>query len=144
MVFLLDGYEFGYYLFLEFIIEILFKYKYGVVCVLNVDGRGNVFIYVMIRRQWKNFKFIFDYVNILIYLGGEIRDGFCNVNLKEGEVFCFMQMYIEFLRGRIIRMIFVFVEEVLVMFVLLLQKKVMERGLGFFDFNIVSVFEYFK
>lgn len=66
-------------------------YEYGVVCVFNVDGWGNVFIYVMIKwGEKKNLKLVFDYVNILGFVGGEIRDGFCNINFKEGEVFCFM------------------------------------------------------
>lgn len=139
-----DGYESGYYSSSEFTNETLFKYKYGVACVSNVDGRGNVSIYAMIRRQRKNSKPIFDYANILIYSGGEIRDGFCNANLKEGEALRFMQTHIELSRGRTIRMISVPVEEVSAMFVLPLQKKAMERGLGFPDPNTASAFEYFK
>jgi len=139
-----DGYESGHYSSPEFTTETLFKYKYGVACVSNVDGRGNVSIYAMIRRQRKNSKPIFDYANILIYVGGEIRDGFCNANLKEGEALRFMQTHIELSRGRTIRMISVPVEEVSAMFVLPLQKKAMERGLGFPDPNTASAFEYFK
>lgn len=139
-----DGYESGHYLSPEFTTETLFKYKYGVACVSNVDGRGNVSIYAMIRRQRKNSKPIFDYANILIYVGGEIRDGFCNANLKEGEALRFMQTHIDLSRGRTIRMISVPVEEVSAMFVLPLQKKAMERGLGFPDPNTASAFEYFK
>lgn len=139
-----DGYESGHYPSPEFTTETLFKYKHGVAVVSNVDGRGNVSIYAMIRRQRKNSKPIFDYANILIYVGGEIRDGFCNANLKEGEALRFMQTHIELSRGRTIRMISVPVEEVSAMFVLPLQKKSMERGLGFPDPNTASAFEYFK
>jgi len=122
MASLTDGYESGHYLSPEFTTETLFKYKYGVACVSNVDGRGNVSIYAMIRRQGKNSKPIFDYANILIYVGGEIRDGFCNANLKEVEALRFMQTHIELSRGRTIRMISVPVEEVSAMFVLPLRK----------------------
>lgn len=138
------GYESGHYQSPEFTTETLFKYKYGVACVSNVDGRGNVSIYAMMRRQRKNSKPIFDYANILIYVGGEIRDGFCNANLKEGEALRFMQTHIELSRGRTIRMISVPVEEVSAMFVLPLHKKSVERGLGFPDTNAASAFEYFK
>ena len=139
-----DGYESGHYQSSEFTTETLFRYKYGVACVSNVDGRGNVSIYAMTRRQRKNSKPIFDYANILIYVGGEIRDGFCNANLKEGEALRFMQTHIELSRGRTIRMISVPVEEVSAMFVLPLRKKSLERGLGFPDTNTASAFEYFK
>ena len=136
-------YELGHYQSPEFTSATLFKYKYGVACVSNVDGRGNVSIYAMMRRQRKNSKPIFDYANILGYVGGEIRDGFCNANLKEGEALRFMRTHIELSRGRTIRMTFVPVEEVSAMFVLPLHKKSRERGLGFPDSNTASAFEYF-
>lgn len=144
MALLPDGYELGHYQSPNFTAETLFKYKYGVACVSNVDGRGNVSIYSMMRRQGKRPKPIFDYANILGYVGGEIRDGFCNANLKEGEALRFMQTHIELSRGRTIRMVYVPVEEVSALFVLPLHKKALERGFGFPDPNTASAFEYFK
>ena len=139
-----DGYDLGCYQSPDFSTETLFKYKYGVACVSNVDGRGNVSIYSMMRRQGKRPKPIFDYANILGYVGGEIRDGFCNANLKEGEALRFMQTHIDLSRGRTIRMVYVPVEEVSALFVLPLHKKALERGLDFPDLNTASAFEYFK
>ena len=139
-----EGYDLGHYQSPNFTTETLFKYKYGVACVSNVDGRGNVSIYSMMRRQGKRPKPIFDYANILGYVGGEIRDGFCNANLKEGEALRFMQTHIELSRGRTIRMVFVPVEEVSALFVLPLHKKALERGMGFPDANTANAFEYFK
>lgn len=43
---------------------------------------------VIVRRLRRYLKFIYDYVNILGYIGGEIRDGYFKVNFKESEVFC--------------------------------------------------------
>lgn len=56
----------------EFFLDILLRFKYGIVCVVNIDVRGNVFIYVIFKRVLqKNFKFVFDFVIILGYVGGE-------------------------------------------------------------------------
>ena len=139
-----DGYELGYYPSPSFTKELLYKYKYGVACVSNVDGRGNMSIYSVMRRQGKRPKPIFDYANILGYVGGEIRDGFCNANLKEGEAVRLMQTHVDLSQGRTIRMVYCPVEEVSALFVLPLHKKSLDKGLGFPDSNTVSAFEYFK
>ena len=144
MALLPEGYELGHYQSLNFTRETLFRFNYGVACVSNVDGRGNVSIYSMIRRQGKRAKPIFDYANILGYVGGEMRDGFCNANLKEGEALRFMQTHIELSKGRAIRMVYVPVEEVSALFVLPLHKKSLERGMDFPDSSTASAFEYFK
>lgn len=34
----------------EFFLDILLRFKYGIVCVVNIDVRGNVFIYVIFKR----------------------------------------------------------------------------------------------
>ena len=140
-----DGYELGSYQTPEFTEETLFMYEHGVACVSNVDGRGNVSIYAMIKRgERKNAKLIFDYANILGYVGGEIRDGFCNTNLKEGEALRFMQTHIELSKGRTVRMVFAPVEEVSAMFVLPLRERSLERGVDFPDSSTETAFEYFK
>lgn len=140
-----DGYEQGSYQTPEFTEETLLMYEHGVACVSNVDGRGNVSIYAMIKRgEKKNSKLVFDYANILGFVGGEIRDGFCNTNLKEGEALRFMQTHIDLSKGRTVRMVFAPVEEVSAMFVLPLRVKSLQNGVDFPDPSTETAFEYFK
>ena len=139
-----DGYELGSYSSANFTKELLYRYKYGVACVSNVDGRGNMSIYSVMRRQGKRPKPIFDYANILGYVGGEIRDGFCNANLKEGEAVRLMQTHVDLSQGRTIRMVYCPVEEVSALFVVPLHQKALSMGLEFPDKSTACAFEYFK
>lgn len=63
---------FKYKLFGGFFLVLLLKFKYGLVCVVNIDVRGDVFINVFFKRFSENSKFfMFDFVFILGYVGGE-------------------------------------------------------------------------
>lgn len=60
----------------KFSLKILYKIKYGLVYVLNVDGRGIFFVCGILKRGEKVLMLIYDLVNILCYVGGEICDGY--------------------------------------------------------------------
>lgn len=64
--------------------KILSKYKHGLAYVSNVDGRGIFSVHGIFKRGEKASKY--DLVNILCYVGGEIRDGFFMEKLKESEL----------------------------------------------------------
>lgn len=66
--------------------KILSKYKHGLAYVSNVDGRGIFSIYGIFKGGEKPTKATYNFVNLLCYVGGEIRDGFVFEKLKENEL----------------------------------------------------------
>ena len=70
---------------LKFNPRILSKYKHGLAYVSNVDGRGIFSVNGIFKRE-KASKLTYDLVNILCYVGGEIRDGFFVEKLRESEL----------------------------------------------------------
>ncbi|XP_022799776.1 uncharacterized protein LOC111337696 [Stylophora pistillata] len=71
---------------LKFNPKILSKYQHGLAYVTNTDGRGIFSVNGIFRRGQKAKKPTFDLVNILCYVGGEIRDGFTLEKLREGDL----------------------------------------------------------
>ena len=68
---------------LKFSPKTLAKYKHGLAYVSNVDGRGIFSVHGIFKRRQKPS---YDLVNILCYVGGEIRDGFFVEKLRENEL----------------------------------------------------------
>lgn len=71
---------------LKFSPKTLSKYKHGLAYVSNVDGRGIFSVYGIFKRAEKTPKVTYNLVNILCYVGGEIRDGYLVEKLKESEL----------------------------------------------------------
>ncbi|KAJ7385032.1 hypothetical protein OS493_018725 [Desmophyllum pertusum] len=73
---------------LKFNPKTLSKYEHGLAYVSNVDGRGIFSVNGIFKRGEKASKLtnFYDLVNILCYVGGEIRDGFFVEKLTESEL----------------------------------------------------------
>ena len=54
----------------------------------------------IVKRPRKHSKPVYDFANILGYIGGEIRDGFFKSNLKESEVISAMKLHIDLSSGK--------------------------------------------
>ena len=71
---------------LKFNPKVLSKYQHGLGYVSNTDGRGVFSVNGIFKRGRKATKPTFDLVNILCYVGGEIRDGFSLEKLRESDL----------------------------------------------------------
>lgn len=71
---------------MKFSPKTLSKSKHGLAYVSNVDGRGIFSVCGIFKRGEKASTLIYDLVNILCYVGGEIRDGFFVEKLREHEL----------------------------------------------------------
>ena len=82
------------------------KYKHGIAYVSNVDSRGIFSVNGIFKRQWKpSLKprhAFYDFVNILCYVGGEIRDGFLVERLKESELTPILEAHFLMAKGKAI------------------------------------------
>lgn len=139
-----DGYDSGEYLSRNLTSEILSRCKYGIASVSNISGRGNIVLNAIVKRPRKHSKPVYDYANILGYIGGEIRDGYFKSNLKESEVIRMMQMHVDLSAGRWTRLAFAPVEDAAALCVLPLHAKSVENGFGFPDEETAEAFECLK
>lgn len=135
------GYDSGEYLCSNLTREILSKSKYGVASVSNVNGRAIIVVNAIVRRPRRHSKPMYDYANILGYVGGEIRDGYFKANLKESEVIRMMQMHTDLCAQNPTRPSFALVEDVAALCVLPMYEKSVEKGFGFPDKETADAFE---
>ena len=70
----------------KFSSKALSKTKHGLAYVSNVDGGGIFSVCGIFKRGEKASTLTYDLVNILCYVGGEIRDGFFVEKLREHEL----------------------------------------------------------
>lgn len=71
---------------MKFSTKALSSSKHGLAYVSNVDGRGIFSVSGIFKRGEKALTSTYDLVNILCYVGGEIRDGFFVEKLREHEL----------------------------------------------------------
>lgn len=138
------GYESGEYLCSNLTREILAQSKHGVASVSNVNGRAIFVVNAIVRRPRRHSKPMYDYANILGYVGGEIRDGYFKANLKESEAIRMIQMHTDLCAANPTRPSFAPVEDVAALCVLPMYEKSVERGFGFPDKGTENAFECVK
>lgn len=87
---------------IKFNSKTLSKTKHGVAYVSNVDGKGNFSVCGIFNRGEKSSTLTYDLVNILCYVGGEIRDGFFVEKLREHELVPILQRNFSMAAGKAI------------------------------------------
>lgn len=125
--------------------KILSKYKHGLAYVSNVDGRGIFSIYGIFKRGEKPAKVtLYNLVNILCYVGGEIRDGFVVEKLKENELVAVLESTFRMAVGKAILQPAP-VEEVAKLVALPCYEKAKARGVELFaDREVQRSFEFYE
>ena len=135
------GYDSGEYLCSNLTREILSQSKHGVASVSNVNGRAIMVVNAIVRRPRRHSKSMYDYANILGYVGGEIRDGYFKANLKESEALRMIQMHTDLCAANPTRPAFAPVEDVAALCIVPMYEKSVERGFGFPDKETANAFE---
>ncbi|XP_078368594.1 uncharacterized protein LOC144652468 [Oculina patagonica] len=124
--------------------EILSKSVHGVASVSNVNGRGIIVVNAIVRRPRRHSKPMYDYANILGYVGGEIRDGYFKPNLKESEALRMMQMHVDMSGGNRTLLTFAPVEDVAALCVIPMHEKSVAKGFSMPDNDTADAFECLK
>lgn len=136
-----EGYHSGEYKCGNLTREILSQSKYGVASVTNCNGRAIMVVNAIVRRPRRHSKPIYDYANILGYVGGEIRDGYFKANLKESEALRMIQMHTDLCSANPTRPSFAPVEDVAALCIVPMYEKAVEKGFGLPGKEIASAFE---
>jgi len=136
-----DGYDSGEYPCSNLTKEILSQSKHGVASVSNVNGRAVMVVNAIVRRPRRHSKPMYDYANILGYVGGELRDGYFKANLKESEALRMIQMHTDLCAANPTRPSFAPVEDVAAVCVVPMYEKSLEKGFGFPDRETANAFE---
>ena len=124
--------------------KILSKYKHGLAYVSNVDGRGIFSVYGVFKRGEKPAKVTYNLVNILCYVGGEIRDGFLVEKLRESELVSVLESNFRMAQGKAILQP-VPVEEAAKLLVLPCYEKAKARGVKLFaNREVQRSFEFYE
>ena len=124
--------------------DILSKSKHGVASVSNINGRGIFVVNAIVKRARRHSKQMYDYANILGYIGGEIRDGYFKPNLKESEALRMMQMHVDMSAGNRTRLTFAPVEDVAALCVVPIHGMSVPKGFSLPDNDTIDAFECLK
>lgn len=84
----------------KFSSKTLYKTKHGLAYVSNVDGRGIFSVCGIFKRGEKASTLTYDLVNILCYVGGEIRDGYFAEKLREHELVAILERNFSMAAGK--------------------------------------------
>ena len=130
---------------IKFSSKTLSKTKHGLAYVSNVDGRGVFSVCGIFKRGEKASTLIYDLVNILCNVGGEIRDGFFLEKLLENELVQILERNFIVAAGRAIFQPAP-IEEAAKLLVLPCYEKAKARGVDdlFVNREIKRSFEFFE
>ena len=122
----------------------LLKYKHGLAYVSNVDGRGIFSIYGIFKRGDEPAKMTYNLVNILCYVGGEIRDGFFFEKLKESELVSILESNFRMAKGKAFFQLCP-IEEAAKLLVIPCYEKAKKRGIEIFkNHDVQRSFEFYE